>query len=463
VTRKKPLSGEGKNIVSQDDLFGAPAGWYPDPLGLPQLRWWNNHAWTEQTSAARQPMVMQDTKFAWADDELPTRREERERERAADEREPVAKVAPTVDSLRELEPPRAFTKIDEPEPVATPAYTAPVVETPAPSAAQPAAAQPAAAQPAAAAQTAAPAAPTATAPAAAPAAPAAAATEAPANSLYTPDPFVELDEHVVNMTPSFGNLFDATTPGANLLMGATETSLDNLFGAKADRRPRRATPLLTAESLAPARAVGKSNARVSTGPAWIIAMVPLIQLVVALLYLTAFGMAANLTVFIAILAVPYLLVVALAFVDYRQLKAGGHAKPAHWLWAFLSAPVYLIVRARTVIRETGHGIGPVLVWFGLAALHAASALAIPGLLISLMPGFFSAQIEQSVARDAFNSAASEMSVTCPEVPPLLIGETVECQGLASNGSNYDITVALERANGWILWQVTDWGVWGLKE
>jgi len=399
-------------------------------------------------------MVMQDTKFAWADDELPTRREERERERAADEREPVAKVAPTVDSLRELEPPRAFTKIDEPEPVATPAFTAPVVETPAPAAAQ-------ATAPAAAAT--APAAPTVTTPAAAPAAPAAAATEAPANTLYTPDPFVELDEHVVNMTPSFGNLFDATTPGANLLMGATETSLDNLFGAKADRRPRRATPLLTAESLAPARAVGKSNARVSTGPAWIIAMVPLIQLVVALLYLTAFGMAANLTVFIAILAVPYLLVVALAFVDYRQLKAGGHARPAHWLWAFLSAPVYLIVRARTVIRETGHGIGPVLVWFGLAALHAASALAIPGLLISLMPGFFSAQIEQSVARDAFNSAASEMSVSCPAVPPLLIGETVECQGLASNGSNYDITVALERANGWILWQVTDWGVWGLND
>jgi len=459
VTRKKPLSGEGKNIVSQDDLFGAPAGWYPDPLGLPQLRWWNNHAWTEQTSAARQPMVMQDTKFAWADDELPTRREERERERAADEREPVATVAPTVDSLRELEPPRAFTKIDEPEPVATPAFTAPV--TPTPAAAQPAAAAPAAAQPAAAAPAAAAAAPAA--PTAAPAAAAAAATEAPANSLYTPDPFVELDEHVVNMTPSFGNLFDASTPGANLLMGATETSLDNLFGAKADRRPRRATPLLTAESLAPARATGKSNARVSTGPAWIIAMVPLIQLVVALLYLTSFGMAANLTVFVGILAVPYLIVVALAFVDYRQLKAGGHPKPAHWLWAFLSAPVYLIVRARTVIRETGHGIGPVLVWFGLAALHAASVLAIPGLIISLMPGFFSAQIEASVARDAFNSASSQMSVDCPPVPPLLIGEGVECQGIDSNGNNYDIAVSLERANGWILWQVTDWGIWAKKD
>jgi len=436
--------------VSQDDLFGAPAGWYPDPLGLPQLRWWNNHAWTEQTSAARQPMVMQDTKFAWADDELPTRREERERERQRDEREPVATVAPTADTLRELEPPRAFTKIDEPEPAA---------------AAAPAAAPAAATAPAAPA-----------APAAAPAAPseplvetpaAAATTTAPGvDSLYTPDPIFDMSDtaHVVNMTPSFGNLFDSATPGASLLMGATETSLDNLFGTKTERRTaRRATPLLTAESLAPATAVGKSNARVSTGPAWIIAMVPLFQLVIALLVLTTFGMTANLNIFLAILAVPYVLVIGLAFIDYRQLKAGGNPKPAHWLFALLGAPVYLLLRARAAIRETGHGIGPVLVWFGLAALHVASVIAIPGLIISLLPAVFSAQIEQSVTRDAFASASSEMSVSCPDVPPLLIGESVECEGLAGNGSHYTITVNLERANGWILWQVTDWGVWGVDK
>jgi hypothetical protein len=427
--------------VSQDDLFGAPAGWYPDPLGLPQLRWWNNHAWTEQTSAARQPMVMQDTKFAWADDELPTRREERERERQRDEREPVAKVAPTADTLRELEPPRAFTKIDEPEP---------------------AAAAPAAAAPAAPVTT--PAAATSSEPLVE--TPAAATTAPGVDSLYTPDPIFDMSDtaHVVNMTPSFGSLFDATTPGASLLMGATETSLDNLFGTKTERRTaRRATPLLTAESLAPATAVGKSNARVSTGPAWIIAMVPLFQLVIALLVLTTFGMTANLNIFLAILAVPYVLVIGLAFIDYRQLKAGGNPKPAHWLFAFLGAPVYLLLRARAAIRETGHGIGPVLVWFGLAALHVASVIAIPGLIISLLPAVFSAQIEQSITRDAFASASSEMSVSCPDVPPLLIGESVECEGLAGNGSHYTITVNLERANGWILWQVTDWGVWGINK
>ncbi len=34
-------------------------GWYPDPLGLPQMRWWDGHAWTEHTSDARRPLIPQ--------------------------------------------------------------------------------------------------------------------------------------------------------------------------------------------------------------------------------------------------------------------------------------------------------------------------------------------------------------------------------------------------------------------
>ena len=66
----------------EDDVT-VPAGWYPDPMGLPQLRWWNNHAWTELTTEARPPLVMQvPTRLAYAEDELPTRRQHRaQRER----------------------------------------------------------------------------------------------------------------------------------------------------------------------------------------------------------------------------------------------------------------------------------------------------------------------------------------------------------------------------------------------
>lgn len=41
-----------------------PAGWYPDPLGLPQLRWWDNHTWTDQISGARAPLMHQLVDFA---------------------------------------------------------------------------------------------------------------------------------------------------------------------------------------------------------------------------------------------------------------------------------------------------------------------------------------------------------------------------------------------------------------
>jgi hypothetical protein len=31
----------------------APAGWYRDPLGIPQLRWWNGLAWTNHIQEDR--------------------------------------------------------------------------------------------------------------------------------------------------------------------------------------------------------------------------------------------------------------------------------------------------------------------------------------------------------------------------------------------------------------------------
>lgn len=43
------------------------SGWYPDPLGLPQLRWWDGQSWTEHTSDARRPsspQVVVTTTFA---------------------------------------------------------------------------------------------------------------------------------------------------------------------------------------------------------------------------------------------------------------------------------------------------------------------------------------------------------------------------------------------------------------
>ena len=467
--------------MSQDDLFGAPAGWYPDPLGLPQLRWWNNHAWTEQTSAARQPMVVQDTKFAWADDELPSRREERERERQNADRKPAATAQPTAEVLRELEPPRAMTKIQENRGApAAPTVTPESTFTATPAAAQPTfqqqqpAQQPAAQQPTqqqqpvqqpaqqqqqptyASAAPSAPAAPSAQAAAAEAAARSAEAlfSAAPAAATPTAAPAAP--------AASFDSLFDgsARTTAAPTAQPATG-SLDALFGAEtaAPRGQKRTAPILPQAPIQSARS-GKST---STAPAWVIAMIPLFQLVVSLLFLTAFGLGTLSGLFIAILTVPYLVVVALAYFDHRALVAAGHDRPAHWAFAFATAPVYLLMRARSSIRETGHGIGPVLVWFGLGLLHVVSVVAVPGLIIALLPAMFSSQIEQSVARDAALIGGSEMTVTCPAAPPLLPGQEIICQGVNSSGNRTNITVTYSRANGWIGWDVTDWGVYGTAD
>lgn len=385
--------------MSNDDLFGAPAGWYPDPLGLPQLRWWNNHAWTEQTSAARQPMVVQDTKFAWADDEIPTRRDERLRERVIEDHTPTTPVVPTAESLRELEPPRAFTQVSQGVPVA---------------------------------------------PAVAPAA-------ARVDSFYTPDPIIE-SPIAGHSGASLDTIFDVKP------IAAPEEALNALFGEKEARRvgTRVKTPIITVDHVADT-ASGSAPRQSSTGPAWIIAMIPLFQLVVSLLLLTSIGQGGSQFIYIGILALPYFLVIGLAYLDNQMLRKAGHSKPAHWAWAVLTAPVYLLLRARAVIAETGHGLGPVLVWFGLGVLHLASFVAVPGVLIALLPAVFSAQIEDSVTSDAMLIAATSMTVNCPDVPPVLPAETIVCESVTTKNNTFDITVTLERSNGWIAWQVIDWG------
>ena len=410
-----------------DDLFGAPAGWYPDPLGLPQLRWWNNHTWTEQTSAARQPMVVQDTKFAWADDEVPTRRDERQRERGGSDRQSAETSVPVADSLRELEPPRAFTQVSQgapsaPAAAATTLPTTPVVPTVAEAFAE-----------------------TVAAPVAEPAKP---------TSLYTPDPIIDVPM-AGHSGPSLDTIFDARPATA------PAEALDALFGEKETRRAgtRVKTPIVTVDHVA-ATATGGAAKASNTGPAWIIAMIPLIQVVITLLLLTSVGVSVGQIVYIAILAVPYLAVILLAFFDHKALVAAGHEHVAHWGWAALTAPVYLLVRARSVIRETGHGIGPVLVWFGLAMLHIASIIAVPGVIISLLPAVFTAQIEESVAGDAMLIAGSQMTVSCEGPAPVLPTNTIVCESTDASNNTFDITVMLVRSNGWIAWQVVDWGSFG---
>ena len=153
---------------------------------------------------------------------------------------------------------------------------------------------------------------------------------------------------------------------------------------------------------------------------------------------------------------PYFATLALAYADYATRAKSGHRKPASWRWALAGAPVYLLMRARAVIAETGHGIGPVLAWFGLGLLHLASFVAVPGVIIALLPTLFTAQIEESVLLRANAIMKSDMTVSCPTNPPVLPGETITCRSV-SGGHEQDVVVTFLRVNGWIGWEVLDWG------
>lgn len=359
-----------------ENEFGVPAGWYPDPLGLPQLRWWDNRAWTEHTSEARAPIVIQpgSPRTAYADEEFPSRREQREREKQR-EREAQAtavETEPELDesgdreelsaqpllamTLRELEPPASDTVDDD-----------------------------------------------------------------------TPGPV------------SAGNHANTSVPGRRSTFQEDQVGLPKLTD---DRR--------------------RKTKRTYTTAVWVIALIPAVQIVASVLLISVLGLGHNLPLLLVVWVSPYFIVLGFAAYDRLFLSTHGHERPASPLWAFLTAPGYLLVRGLRTNKETGKGFAPLAIWSGATLALVAAVLVLPGILISLIPGGFSAEAESSVAATAATIGA-ELTLDCPATPPLVVGEIFTCRAEKPNGDSDSIAISLQRANGWITWQVEDWGVWVLTE
>ncbi|MCU1413535.1 MAG: hypothetical protein JWN80_875 [Microbacteriaceae bacterium] len=396
-----------------DDDVSVPAGWYPDPMGLPQLRWWNNHAWTELTTEARPPLVMQQqqqsapsTRVLYADDELraddelPTRRQQREqRERedeyarlatdAGDERDAAAANSPLTTTLREIDPPVVL-----------------------------------------------------------------------AGSSTTAHSHKAFDDAVMTTATVPDRAGHSDRSGVDEGDIGVAESFDDVF------QPRSATSAVSAPTAQGerARTAEPENTRstafprlpVSTGPVWIIALLPLLQLVFGLMVLVGLTSIIGTGFTVATFAGPYIIVVVLAIADRAMLKRAGHENPAHWAWAFLTAPVYLIARSAALIRTGNVGLGPLLVWVALGILQVGSILVVPGMLISVFPTVFSAQASQSVSL-ASKSVGAQLAVECPTPTPLIVGSQFYCAATSPAGGHYQVTVKLERANGWIDWRVDSWG------
>ena len=187
----------------------------------------------------------------------------------------------------------------------------------------------------------------------------------------------------------------------------------------------------------------------------------LLLLVLSLLLLLGFGSSLGALVTPIIWAAAYVFVVLLAVADGIVLKRAGYRHHASWAWALLTAPVYLIARSMSLAKVGPLGFGPVLVWAALGFLQVGSILVVPGLIISALPTTFAMQAQSSVASDA-SIIGADLDVNCQHALPVLIGQTFTCAAKSASGESYDVTVSLQRTNGWIDWHVDDWGIYTLS-
>lgn len=82
------------------------------------------------------------------------------------------------------------------------------------------------------------------------------------------------------------------------------------------------------------------------------------------------------------------------------------------------------------------------------------------LVIAALPGVFATEASNSVELSARSIGAS-MQVDCPLTPPLFIGQQLRCPAVDASGEDLVVTVSLQRSNGWIAWQVDDWGIFSI--
>jgi hypothetical protein len=409
-----------------DDDVRVPAGWYPDPLGLPQLRWWDNHAWTEHTSDARQPMVAQETvttnprltyadDLAYADDldtgthqvhnldedlaDGMTRRERRERERLETDGAAAATggTAGYADPLLSLEAPAREEAVEEePSPAARFAESH-VMD------------------------------------------------DAPTSPAY--DLGVRYDDL---LGEPLGEPTGPRSAFAHVSESATSFVPDPAPEPMYAGYAGRVTAQVTEEEI-----------DTSTGPAWVLTLIPVYTLMAGLLLLLSGLTLRPIALAIALLyGVPHVVGIVLAILDQRILRARGMDRPASWLWSILGAPFYLIARLTRTVRVSGQGFAPLLTFLTLGAVSVGAALAAPGLIIQLNPGYFSVEAQQSVRNDA-QGLGADLVVNCPDTPPLLVGQSFLCSATNEDQEFFNVTVSLQRANGWIEWRVDDWGVFSI--
>lgn len=352
------------------DGDGVPAGWYPDPLGLQQLRWWDGASWTESTSAgapadvddsadeavsedaaeAVEP-VLEPTPFSPAAEDpfavaeanaaaFPSRRARRafERQRELDAGLTEAPVSP----FAELE----TNPIDIPLRAAAPAAIA-----------------------------------TATATATTVTATETTVTEAPAAPAWAEPSAIAI---------AIPAAADADAPSLGTLIDAREDVLAQSALAPQQPGPEDGQPFsFDSVEVAPEAAPERTliPKRTYSFASWLMSMLVPLALAVLIVLMQVPDLSVSAELGWGIGAAALVIGVLLAFLDSAALARWGHARTASPLWALLTPMVYLSLRSVATRRETGHGRAVILAWVLGLVLAALLGWAFPEAIALLVPGF----------------------------------------------------------------------------
>jgi hypothetical protein len=155
-------------------------------------------------------------------------------------------------------------------------------------------------------------------------------------------------------TPSVESAPVADTPA---VQDTTAAAVPTTVPSEWDLRPR--------EKSAEAQAAISS----STVWAWLLAILPVLAAGAIGYELLVGGASGSNLLLIAVIAASYLLGIVFAVADRSRLDILG-LPPTSWVWAALTAPVYLIVRAVTVARAGSNGWPPAIVCIAAVVVGA---------------------------------------------------------------------------------------------
>lgn len=392
--------------MAPDQTASVPAGWYPDPYGVSEMRWWDGQSWTDSIHpqvAQEEPSVQPVPAHHTPEPVSP--------EPVVPEPVSAQPLSPEPDPFQELGFTESHQQDDSVPDLVEPAQPAEephhYVSGSAPSAALPNAPLPSrrelrmraeqASSTSDAPASSVPAEPVRAIPAAEAPVSAAALAAPPVPDSSTPSSFDWLAGAGAPAASAAGASPPPAFPPPGVSTNAAPAELP--FAADSDEAPpvpvvnawSRPTTLTDDDEI-PNR---PTATRMATTSSWFIAVMPLIA---GILSLSAVKGQENYPTYVpagiewwmlvaGVFAVLYVVTLMLAMADRRKLDWAGYHRPAHWAWALLTAPVYLLVRTISVKRETGRNSMLLWVWILLTALLVAAWFAAGYFAPELIEGY----------------------------------------------------------------------------